>query len=157
MTLLTSKPTAVKRNRSESRQHVPRLPWQTGEFSRDLKLQLLLPYEFLLLCRILDKPPRVIISDFVEQLGQGTWNNESHELARQKLSEYLVEMNYSPHLSQQQMNKLLAELGIFTQINLTDASVPFLKAHEQWREHYLHHWFNRWYAATEQTHAHSPS
>lgn len=139
----------MKRKLREKRQPgtVAASGWESAgkEFSRIQQLELVLPYSFLLLCELIGLSPKTLIVDFIDHLAQGTWKNENSLQARQNLLAYFISMNYaSTLLTVAQTEKMLHELGIFSHIDLTGANETLLTIHEQWREHYLQHWFFKW-------------
>lgn len=46
----------------------PELKWQTGAYERQANFHFFLPYQFLLLCRLMDITPQQAILDFMDNL-----------------------------------------------------------------------------------------
>lgn len=60
----------------------PILKWQTGDYDRYAEFKFILPYPFLLLCRLVDKTPEDIIRDFADNLSCGSWKREGRDEAK---------------------------------------------------------------------------
>lgn len=71
-----------------------RLSWQTDDFKRQATFSFTIPYQFLLLCRLLDTTPAELLTDFMDNLSCGSWKREGRDKAKQKLIEYFIEHGY---------------------------------------------------------------
>lgn len=74
------KKTSIKK--SVQRKPQPVLKWQTGDYDRHAEFKFVLPYPFLLLCRLVDKTPEDIIRDFADNLSCGSWKREGRDEAK---------------------------------------------------------------------------
>src|SRR5437868_14546055 len=68
--------------------------WQTGDFSSQIHFNFTLPYQFLLLCKLMDITPMEVLTDFMDNLSCGSWKREGRDRAKQKLIEYFIEHGY---------------------------------------------------------------
>lgn len=123
----------------------PRVEWQTGEFDRRLSLSTVLPYEFLLLCKLINVTPSRAILDFLEEL---SFSNNSKKSAREDdaVLKYFIS-RYNNEFSDQEVTKLISELSIPSKIELSGADNELLDLFERWKDRYYHHWFNKWLTA----------
>src|SRR3954471_21737915 len=72
----------------------PELKWQTGDYARHADFHFILPYQFLLLCRLMDITPEQVLNDFMDNLSCGSWKREGRDNAKAKLIEYFIELGY---------------------------------------------------------------
>ena len=47
---------------------LPAMPWQTGTYSRKMDFHTVLPYGFLLLCKLWDTTPETVLDDFMQNV-----------------------------------------------------------------------------------------
>ena len=84
--LMKKNPTGKQHQRKPE----PELKWQTGAYDRHAEVKFVLPYQFLLLCRLVDKSPEEIIRDFTDNLSCGSWKREGRDEAKEHLISYFV-------------------------------------------------------------------
>jgi hypothetical protein len=144
----TLKPLLVKRNRRARKQPASRASHETAgpaEVNKPFTLLLTVPFQFVLLCRLLGITPEKMLTEFAEHVAMTTWKNQNSENQRKLLREYISEMKYGcERFSVAELKELLQHLSVFSSINLADAPVSLLEVHETWRDQYLKHWFQYW-------------
>jgi hypothetical protein len=145
---LPSKPLLVKRNRRARKQPASRAIHkiaEPAEVNQPITLLLTVPFQFVLLCRLLGIAPETMLTEFAEHVAMTTWKNQNSENQRKLLREYISEMKYGcERFSAAELKELLQHLSVFSSINLTNAPVRLLEVHETWRDQYLKHWFHYW-------------
>jgi hypothetical protein len=72
----------------------PVLKWQTGDYKRHSSFSFILPYQFLLLSKLMDITPEDIIRDFANNLDCGSWDREGKDLAKEHLINYFIACGY---------------------------------------------------------------
>lgn len=72
----------------------PELKWQTGAYERHAEYKFILPYQFLLLCRLMDITPRDVLNDFMDNLYCGSWKREGKDKAKEQLINYFIALGY---------------------------------------------------------------
>ncbi len=136
----------MKQNSRKQKPIPPCEPWQVGVYSRKLKLDILLPYPFLLLCKLWEIEPETIITDFLDNLAHASWKREGRDSAKQKLAEYILLSGYSKeHYSEEatlQMIRELDALGLLFPQNGTDKT---LDSYVAFRDNFYKYWFDKWY------------
>ena len=92
------------------RQPKPRMPWQTGDYQRHANFRFILPYQFLLLCRIMNITPDQLLTDFMDDLSCGSWKRQGRERAKEKLIEYFIEHGYGrQHYTEEDIRAMFRE------------------------------------------------
>lgn len=82
------KKTSTKKN--AQRPDKTELKWQTGDYSRNAAFKFILPYPFLLRCRLVDKTLAELVGDFTDNLACGSWKRESKDQYLNNLNQGIV-------------------------------------------------------------------
>lgn len=123
----------------------PRLPWQTGPFSRDANFRFFLPYQFLLLCKLTDTTPEAILHDFMHHLACGSPGTMRSAAAKETLIEYFIQAGYGQHhYSPDEIRQIFSEMDAIGMLFPKDASAKMLDLHSRWRDQYQRYWFEKW-------------
>jgi hypothetical protein len=124
----------------------PSPEWQTGEFSQHASFRFVLPYQFLLLCKLMDLTPRQALTDFMENLAHGSWKREGRDTVRERLKEYFIGHGYGIHLySPDDISTIFEELNAIGMLFPKNADAALLDMHSAWRTKYYTFWFQKWY------------
>jgi len=124
----------------------PRQPWQVSDYDRRLNLQTILPYQFLLLCKILDTTPVDMIIDFLDNLSHASWKREGKDAAKQKLVEYILLCGYGKnYYSLDEIQQIFKELDAIGMIFPSNGETKLIDQYVAFREPYQDYWFNQWY------------
>ena len=130
----------------QKKTHKPALKWQTGDYARHAEFKMILPYQFLLLCKLVDKTPGEIICDFTDNLSCGTWKREGRDQAKEHLINYFVAHGYGQHHYSEtdirQMFKEMDALGLLFPINGKEKLKDLYVA---WRDQQHTHFFKKWF------------
>ena len=68
----------------------PLFKWQIEAYKRHANFTFFLPYQFLLLCKLLQVTPEEVIRDFTINLDCVSWEPEGRDIAKQHLINYLL-------------------------------------------------------------------
>ena len=122
----------------------PRLPWQTGEYERHATYHFVVPYPFLLLCRLMDVTPGQVLCDFMDNAcgtnRKGNWKEHKSNLA-----EYFLGQDYGKHIySEEKIVAMFRELDAIANLFPEGADRSFIEQHTQWRDNYQVYWFEKW-------------
>ena len=124
----------------------PRMIWQTGEYQRQQELKFTLPYQFLLLCKLMNVTPQKLLLDFMENISCGSQNREGRDKVRTKLIEYFLEHGYGQeYYSPDDIQVIFKELDAIGMLYPANASPAFINEHTRWRENYHTWWFEKWF------------
>lgn len=124
----------------------PDMPWQVGEYSPDITFDFILPYQFLLLCRLMDVTPEHILTDFMDNLSCGSWKREGRDLIKQHLIQYFLSHGYGQHhYTVEEIEKLFKELDAIGLLFPYDSDNKTLDIYCKWREINYHYWFDKWF------------
>lgn len=122
----------------------PIMDWQVGEYSRTQEFRFTLPYQFLLLCKLIDTPPRQLLLDFMDNLSCGSWKREGREKAKEKLIEYFLEHGYGQHYySAEDLRTIFREMDAVGLLFPSDDS-KMIETYASWRERHHRYWFQKW-------------
>ena len=120
--------------------------WQTGDYKRHASFEFVLPYQFLLLCKLLDCTPRQLILDFTENLDYGSSNREGRNKAKEHLLNYFIEMGYGQAFySPEEILEIFQEMDSIGLLFPFKAKRKLLDLHVHWRNKYHKYWFRKWF------------
>jgi len=57
----------------------PDMDWQVKKYARTQEFRFTLPYQFLLLCKLIEVPPGQLLLDFMDNLSCGSWKREGRD------------------------------------------------------------------------------
>ncbi len=124
----------------------PELKWQTGDYERHAEFKFVLPYPFLLLCRLVDKTPEDIIRDFADNLSCGSWKREGKGLAKEHLINYFVEYGYGQHhYSSEDIRQMFKEMDALGSLFPTNGNMKLIDLYVNWRNKYFTYFFKKWF------------
>lgn len=131
--------------KGNKKQPVPRMQWQTGKYSRRLSYQTILPYSFLLLCKLWQIPPQKILNDFTDNINHDSRNGEGKDAIKTMLAEYIIAMGYG-----QQQYTREDILTMFKELDALGMLFPggdskLITVYTKWRDRHYEYWFNKWY------------
>lgn len=143
----SSKPVIPKDKAQKHRTKVkPRMKWQTGEYERHADFRFTLPYQFLLLCRLMDITPDQVLTDFMDNLSCSSWKREGRDKAKEKLIDYFVEHGYGQHhYAPEDIRGIFGELDAIGLLWPEGAKSKMIDRHANWRDKYHTYWFRKWF------------
>jgi hypothetical protein len=123
----------------------PDMDWQVKEYSRTQDFHLTLPYQFLLLCKLVDTPPQRLLIDFMDNLSCGSWKRQGRDQAKEKLIEYFLEHGYGQgHYSPEDLRQMFTEMDAVGLLFPNDDS-DMIDTYAAWREKHYKYWFKKWW------------
>ena len=121
------------------------MEWQTGEYERNASFNFIIPYQFLLLCKLMNVTPKQMLTDFMDNLSCGSWKREGRDTAKARLIDYFIEHGYGQHkYSTEDIRIIFKELDALGLLWPTGASQELLELSTIFRTKYLEYWFGRW-------------
>jgi len=124
----------------------PSLKWQTGAYNRNIEIKCILPYQFLLLCKLMDITPEQLITDFMDNLSCGSWKRKGRDEAKKKLIDYFIEHGYGQHhYAVEDIRAIFREMDAIGMLWPQQANTEFVERHAQWVSEYHTYWFNKWF------------
>ncbi len=125
----------------------PILKWQTGEYDRQAEYKFYLPYQFLLVCKLMNVPPETVLINFMDTIDCGSWKREGGEIQRQLLIEYFIACGYGKeYYTEQDIRKSFEELDAIGKLWPKDAKMKLIDLHAKWRDKYHTYWFKKWFS-----------
>lgn len=124
----------------------PILKWQTGAYKRHANFTFFLPYQFLLLCKLLKVTPEEVIRDFTINLDCGSWEREGKDIAKQHLINYFIECGYGQrYYTVDNIRQMFKEMDALGSLFPKDSKMKLVKLHAEWRDKYQSWWFKKWF------------
>ena len=133
-------------NKRVRRKPKPELKWQTGDFDRHAEFKFILPYQFLLLCRLMDVTPEVIIRDFTDNLSCGSWKREGRDPAKEHLINYFIAHGYGQHhYSEEDIREMFKEMDALGLLFPRNGKRKMVDLYADWRDKHHSYWFKKWF------------
>lgn len=123
----------------------PQMKWQTGAYDRYAEFRFILPYPFLLLCRLMDITPEGLVRDFTDNLACGSFKREGRDEAKEHLINYFIEHGYGQHqYTEADIRRMFREMDAVGMLFPFGAKDKMMERYATWREEYLRYWFKHW-------------
>jgi hypothetical protein len=127
----------------------PELKWQTGAYDRHAEYKFILPYQFLLLCKLMDVTPEKVIRDFMENLSCDSWKRQGKDKAKEHLINYFIEYGYGQcHYTEEDIRTMFKEMDALGLLFPVNAKENLLNAYAKWRDKHNSYWFKQWFRKT---------
>lgn len=124
----------------------PRLKWQTGDYERHADFRFVLPYQFLLLCKLMDITPDQVLTDFMDNLSCSSWKRQGRDKAKERLIDYFVEHGYGQYrYTAEDIRAIFKELDAIGLLWPEGAKMKLIDLHAEWRDKYHTYWFKKWF------------
>lgn len=131
--------------RGAGKKSLKKKDWQKGEYQRNASFDFILPQQFLMLCRIVETPPRKILSDFMDNLACGSWNRVGRDEVKSRLIDYFIDHGYGqPRYHADQLRNMFRELDAIGHVWPDGASPRLINLTARWKKKYQSYWFNKW-------------
>lgn len=129
-----------------TKQTRPTLNWQTGAYDRMLQLQTHLPYQFLLLCRLMNTTPEQILLDFMDNLACGSWKREGRDEAKTYLIDYFIAHGYGrQQYTEADIRQMFKEMDAMGMLFPTNGGPNLINRYAKWRKGHYTYWFKKWF------------
>jgi hypothetical protein len=124
----------------------PQLKWQTGAYARHAEFRFVLPYQFLLLCRLMDITPGEVIRDFADNLSCGSWKREGRDKAKEHLINYFIAHGYGQHhYTEENIREIFKEMDALGLLFPTNGKGKLIDLYSDWRNKHHSYWFKQWF------------
>ena len=128
----------------------PKPAAQPDPYSRFQTLQLILPAQFVLLCKLVRVPPRRVLMHFMINTGRehyAGWDDRT----RMYVMDYFIRCGYGQdHYSQDDLLQLFRELEAIAMLWPHEGDLAQMREYGQWRRKYRQYWFKKWQARGRQ-------
>ena len=123
-----------------------RYKWDKDEYARDQTLRLILPWQFLFMCKLSDVTPDTVINQFMNDLGHENWKRRENDAVRQTLVDYFVMSGYGQKwYTEQEIRQMFKELDAIGSLWPENSGIKTIRRHAKWRNRYHDYWFKKWY------------
>lgn len=127
----------------------PELKWQTGEYIRYPTFKLVLPYQFLLLCRLTETTPEQMLIDFMDNLSCGSWKRAGRDETKAHLINYFVSHGYGQqHYTETEIREMFKQMDAVGMLFPSKGSVKMIDRYSKWRAKHQTYWFKQWWRKT---------
>lgn len=124
----------------------PEMKWQVGPYNRSATFQLHLPYQFLLLCKIIEVEPEKMVFDFLNNLSCESWNREGKDIAKTHLINYFLAAGYGQEFyNEDAIRTIFKEMDALGLLFPKKGSIKLVDQYAKWRKKHHKYWFNKWY------------
>ncbi len=98
-----------------------------------------------MICKIADVTPQQLLSDFIDNLSNGSWQREGREKARQLLNDYFIEHGYGKDLyTPDELRAMFDELDAVALLFPKNGEPEQLDMYSAWRTSHQQYWFDKW-------------
>jgi hypothetical protein len=133
----------MKKNKNRIRK--PVMEWQTGQYEQKQTITFEFPPQFLMICKLAAVTPEQLLSDFIDNLSNGTWQREGRQQARLILTDYFIEHGYANDIyTPQEIRAMFAELDAMASLFPKNGNAEELDAYSTWRSSHQQYWFKKW-------------
>lgn len=132
--------------RQKQRKPELELKWQTGDYDRRMNFNFVLPYQFLLLCRLMDVTPKGVVTDFMDNLACASWRREGRDVAKEHLIDYFITHGYGQHhYTETNIREIFKEMDAIGMLFPSNGSSKMVDLYAKWREKHHTYWFKKWF------------
>lgn len=136
----------MKKTSSQPSKPQPVFKWQTGDYARHATYELFLPEQFLILCRLMDIPPRDMIIDFMDNLACDSWNREGRDAAKEHLINYFIAHGYGQqHYTETDIREIFREMNAMGMLFPSYGNMKMIDLYSKWSRKQHRCWFKHWY------------
>lgn len=122
------------------------MKWQTGTYNRDAEFRFPLPYQFLLLCKLVEVTPEDIIRDFADNLGCGSLHRQNRDAAREHLFNYFIAHGYGQHhYTETDLRSIFKEMDALAMLFPFNGKMKLIDEYDRWRSQHHRYWFKKWF------------
>jgi hypothetical protein len=122
------------------------MKWQTGAYARHANFNFILPYQFLLLCKLMDTTPQQMLIDFMDNLSCSAWKREGRDKAKTYLIEYFIEHgDGQKHYAVEDIRSIFKEMDAVGMVWPTDGKMKLMELSAKWQKKYHAYWFKKWF------------
>ena len=128
----------------------PALKWQTGAYDRYAEYRFILPYPFLLLCRLMDITPQKVLTDFMDNLSCGSWERRGRDQAKEHLINYFIAHGYGQHhYTEEDIRQIFKEMDALGALFPVNGKRKMIDLYTKWRSKHHAYWFKKWFKKPE--------
>lgn len=125
----------------------PEKKWQTGDYDRYPEYKFILPYQFLLLCRLLNITPEQVITDFLNNLSCGTWKREGRDKVKEHLLNYFMGHGYGQDIyTEEDIRQMFKEMDALGMLFPKNGKSKIIDVYAKWRKKHYNYWFKKWFS-----------
>lgn len=130
----------------------PELKWQTGAYARHAEFSFMLPYQFLLLCKLIGITPRDMLLDFMDNLAHASWKREGRDEAKQHLVNYFIAHGYGQqHYTEAEIRQMFTQLDAVGILFPKNGKNKLVDLYSGWRKKHHNYWFKQWWRKPRRT------
>jgi len=117
-----------------------------GPYSREQDIRLDLPYQFMLLCKLVQVPPERMLRDFMTNVGRDSWDRSPNETKRTTALAYFMECGYGQDFyTPEDLRQIFWYMDAIGGLWPRGAKMEMIDLQAKWRNRYYKYWFKKWY------------
>jgi hypothetical protein len=126
----------------------PRKKWKgpKSAYKRIQEVKFVQPYQFMLLCKLMQVPPMQILHDFMTNVSGDNFNRAGEEGCRSKAVEYFIQCGYGQDFyTEQDIRQIVRELDAMGSLWPETGKTKIIQLHAKWSDKYQDdYWFKKW-------------
>jgi hypothetical protein len=117
---------------------------QRKRSKRHIDFSSIMPWQFYLLCKLLEVEPSKVIYDFLCNAGMEGYG--LGEIQRAKAMEYIISCGYGQgYYTEEDIRKILKEMESISTLFPSNGKMKLIDVHSDWRKKYYKYWFRKWF------------
>jgi hypothetical protein len=122
---------------------------RSKQYSTHQEFDMILPYQFLLICRLLQVPPQQVLYQFMANLGQESYANGDEP--KLNAMDYFLSCGYGQdRYTGDEVEQMFRELNNIGSLWPKDGKMKLIDLHNKWRNMYQGHWYKKWFRKRQQ-------
>lgn len=114
------------------------------KYSQHLELSMILPQQFIMICRLLQVDPQKVLFQFMTNLGQEGYS--SGEEPQTCAKDYFLSCGYGQELyTYGEIEQMFEELRTIGALWPKGAKMRLVNIHREWRKNYYRYWYRKWF------------
>ena len=111
---------------------------------RSLEYRTMMPWQFLLLCKLTNTKPEKILHDFMCNVGMEGYG--LGEVQRAKAMEYFISCGYGQDFyTVEDIRKIGKEMESISTLFPSNGKMKLIDLHSKWRKRYYKYWLKKWF------------
>lgn len=121
-------------------------------YERFADFNFILPYQFLLLCRLMDLTPQEALTDFMDNLSCGSWKREGRDTEKEHLINYFIAHGYGQeHYTEADIREIFKEMDAVGLLFPRESNGKMVDRYAKWRDKHETWWFKKWFRKPRHT------
>lgn len=117
---------------------------------RLLEYSTIMPAQFYLLCKLIEKEPEIILHDFMHNVGMESLG--LGDAQKVKAKEYFISCGYGQDFyTADDLQRIFKEMDAIGSLYPRKDDEKLIGVHTSWRDKYHEYWFEKWFLKVRRT------